>query len=182
MQYWKGKLRNLPNLKEFERLCRASRTRIKVVKVIFSGPKQKNLHLASDNQDFCCKSHQLEEKRKKKKSRFSWVCTYTMSQGICLEHPPSSAAPFWPMHLDFHPKETSREHCRRERMRSWLSLDIKVECRVWIKQLRSMLLPFIFMYAERRWAASMNDHMCHCWNMNMNFLVNLLQNCLLSSQ
>lgn len=62
-------MRELTNLKEFERLCRASRTRIKVVKVIFSGPKQKNLHLASDNKDFCCKSSQLEEKKKAKKKQ-----------------------------------------------------------------------------------------------------------------
>lgn len=149
---------------------------IRVVKVIFSSPK----HLAGGNKDFCCKISQLEKKKKKQSLHLHWEPGDLLGAPHSYS-PPSSAAPFWTMHLDFHPKESSRGHSRHERMCIWVSGHKSRTC-VWIKQLRSTLPHFIFTYAEWRWAASMTDHVCRCRNMNMNFLVNLLQNCLLPSQ
>lgn len=73
IQGWKKILREINNITEIGEAVRASITGIKLVKTIFTGSKQKNLHLAGAS---------ISAVR-----RFSWVCTYTGMQRICLEHP-----------------------------------------------------------------------------------------------
>lgn len=66
-------MREINTIKEIGEAVKALINGIKLVRIIFSGSKKKNLHLAGDKY-FSVR-------------RFNLACTYTGMHRFCLEHP-----------------------------------------------------------------------------------------------